>query len=96
MESFILKMIKKTPLTHSWCRGELGISDTIMFETEDLVLRKNEKNFILTLLEVRTTKVIAPFEWPIFWNLYDWPIFPEPRPNITYDSNSQFKYFLSK
>jgi len=36
----------------SWCRGELGISDTIIFETEDLVLRKNEKNFILTLLEV--------------------------------------------
>lgn len=35
-----------------WCRVELGISDTIMFETEDLVLRKNEKNFILTLLEV--------------------------------------------
>ena len=36
----------------NWCRNELGISDTIMFETEDLVLRKNEKNFILTLLEV--------------------------------------------
>jgi len=36
----------------NWCRSELGISDTIMFETEDLVLRKNEKNFILTLLEV--------------------------------------------
>jgi len=39
----------------NWCRSELGISDTIMFETEDLVLRKNEKNFILTLLEVIRT-----------------------------------------
>ncbi|CBY33108.1 unnamed protein product [Oikopleura dioica] len=35
-----------------WCREELGISDIIMFETDDLILRKNEKNFILTLLEV--------------------------------------------
>ena len=39
---------------------ELGISDTIMFETEDLVLRKNEKNFILTLLEVR---YLLPFQF---------------------------------
>merc|ERR1711935_492962 len=36
----------------NYCRIDLSISDTIMFETEDLVLRKNEKNFILTLLEV--------------------------------------------
>ena len=28
-----------------------------MFETEDLVLRKNEKNFILTLLEVSLLKL---------------------------------------
>lgn len=41
----------------NWCRSELGISDTIMFETEDLVLRKNEKNFILTLLEVRLANI---------------------------------------
>ncbi|XP_077168221.1 GAS2-like protein 2 isoform X2 [Paroedura picta] len=34
-----------------WCRKEMGIK-VLMFETEDLVLRKNEKNFILCLLEV--------------------------------------------
>ncbi|EOB07873.1 GAS2-like protein 2, partial [Anas platyrhynchos] len=30
-----------------WCRKEMGIKDVLMFETEDLVLRKNEKNFVL-------------------------------------------------
>uniref|UniRef100_UPI00398E582B GAS2-like protein 2A n=1 Tax=Pristiophorus japonicus TaxID=55135 RepID=UPI00398E582B len=35
-----------------WCRKELEIQDVLMFETEDLVLRKNEKNFVLCLLEV--------------------------------------------
>ncbi|XP_051891927.1 GAS2-like protein 2A [Pristis pectinata] len=35
-----------------WCRKELQIQDVLMFETEDLVLRKNEKNFVLCLLEV--------------------------------------------
>ncbi|XP_074062361.1 GAS2-like protein 1 [Macrotis lagotis] len=48
----------------AWCRGELGIPEVLMFETEDLVLRKNEKNFVLCLLEVarRGSKfgVLAP------------------------------------
>ncbi|KAM6296704.1 GAS2-like protein 2A [Aegotheles albertisi] len=35
-----------------WCRKEMDINDVLMFETEDLVLRKNEKNFILCLLEL--------------------------------------------
>ncbi|XP_062887209.1 GAS2-like protein 2A [Mobula hypostoma] len=35
-----------------WCRKQLQIKDVLMFETEDLVLRKNEKNFVLCLLEV--------------------------------------------
>ncbi|NXX73557.1 GA2L1 protein, partial [Urocolius indicus] len=35
-----------------WCRRELGIQDVLMFETNDLVLKKNEKNFVLCLLEV--------------------------------------------
>ena len=35
----------------SWCR-ELGIPDVVLFETEDLVLRKNEKTVVLTLLEL--------------------------------------------
>ncbi|XP_004461794.2 GAS2-like protein 1 [Dasypus novemcinctus] len=35
-----------------WCRGELGVPEVLMFETEDLVLRKNEKSVVLCLLEV--------------------------------------------
>ncbi|XP_062446388.1 GAS2-like protein 1 [Rhea pennata] len=35
-----------------WCRQDLGIQDVVMFETNDLVLKKNEKNFVLCLLEV--------------------------------------------
>ena len=35
----------------AWCRG-LGISDVLLFETEDLVTRKNERNVVLCLLEV--------------------------------------------
>ncbi|NXT73710.1 GA2L2 protein, partial [Zapornia atra] len=35
-----------------WCRQEMDIKDVLMFETEDLVLRKNEKNFVLCLLEL--------------------------------------------
>ncbi|XP_077418201.1 uncharacterized protein gas2l1 [Vanacampus margaritifer] len=36
----------------SWCRRELCIKDVLMFETNDLVERCNEKNFVLCLLEV--------------------------------------------
>ncbi|CAG7730034.1 unnamed protein product [Allacma fusca] len=35
----------------SWCR-KLGIFDCLLFESDDLILRKNEKSFILCLLEV--------------------------------------------
>uniref|UniRef100_A0A673GD63 Growth arrest-specific 2 like 1 n=1 Tax=Sinocyclocheilus rhinocerous TaxID=307959 RepID=A0A673GD63_9TELE len=35
-----------------WCRLELWIKDVLMFETNDLVERCNEKNFVLCLLEV--------------------------------------------
>ncbi|CAL8331552.1 unnamed protein product [Arctogadus glacialis] len=36
----------------TWCRQELWIKDVLMFETNDLVERCNEKNFVLCLLEV--------------------------------------------
>ncbi|KAG9282060.1 GAS2-like protein 2 [Astyanax mexicanus] len=36
----------------NWCRNQMYIKDVLMFETDDLVLRKNEKNFVLCLLEV--------------------------------------------
>lgn len=36
----------------SWCRNSLGIIDCLLFETDDLILRKNERNVILCLLEV--------------------------------------------
>lgn len=35
----------------TWCR-DLGIYEVLLFETDDLVLRKNEKHVILSLLEV--------------------------------------------
>lgn len=35
-----------------WCRHVLRIPDTLLFETDDLVLRKNERNVVLCLLEV--------------------------------------------
>ncbi|KAG1655061.1 GAS2-like protein pickled eggs [Nymphon striatum] len=35
----------------TWCRS-LQIHDCLLFETDDLVMRKNEKSFILCLLEV--------------------------------------------
>ncbi|XP_010002129.1 PREDICTED: GAS2-like protein 2 [Chaetura pelagica] len=35
-----------------WCRKEMDIKDVLMFETEDLVLRKNEEKFVLCLLEL--------------------------------------------
>ncbi|XP_036379189.1 GAS2-like protein 2A [Megalops cyprinoides] len=36
----------------NWCRKQMNIKDVLMFETDDLVLRKNEKHFVLCLLEV--------------------------------------------
>ncbi|XP_022241924.1 GAS2-like protein 1 [Limulus polyphemus] len=35
----------------TWCRS-LSIMECLLFETEDLVMRKNEKSFVLCLLEV--------------------------------------------
>ncbi|RNA01978.1 GAS2 2 [Brachionus plicatilis] len=35
-----------------WCRHIAKVRECLMFETDDLILRKNEKNFILCLLEV--------------------------------------------
>ncbi|XP_072159973.1 uncharacterized protein [Bemisia tabaci] len=36
----------------SWCRNGLGVIECLLFETDDLILRKNEKHVILCLLEV--------------------------------------------
>ena len=35
-----------------WCLAELGVPEVLMFETENLVLCKNEKSMVLCLLEV--------------------------------------------
>ncbi len=35
-----------------WCRFVVKVRECLIFETEDLILFKNEKNFILCLLEV--------------------------------------------
>ncbi|XP_054711190.1 GAS2-like protein pickled eggs [Uloborus diversus] len=36
----------------AWCRAGLRIKECLLFETDDLVMRKNEKNVVLCLLEV--------------------------------------------
>uniref|UniRef100_A0A6M2DGF1 Proteinral transcriptional corepressor trfa n=1 Tax=Xenopsylla cheopis TaxID=163159 RepID=A0A6M2DGF1_XENCH len=36
----------------AWCRRCLGIHECLLFETDDLIMRKNEKHVILCLLEV--------------------------------------------
>lgn len=36
----------------SWCRNSLKIIECLLFETDDLIMRKNEKHVILCLLEV--------------------------------------------
>lgn len=36
----------------AWCRKDLGVIECLLFETEDLIARKNEKHVILCLLEV--------------------------------------------
>ncbi|XP_034237555.1 GAS2-like protein pickled eggs [Thrips palmi] len=36
----------------AWCRKDLGVFECLLFETEDLIARKNEKHVILCLLEV--------------------------------------------
>jgi hypothetical protein len=36
----------------AWCRRGLCILECLLFETDDLILRKNEKHVILCLLEV--------------------------------------------
>lgn len=35
-----------------WARDVAGVREVLMFESDDLILRKNEKNFILCLLEI--------------------------------------------
>ncbi|XP_015909292.1 GAS2-like protein pickled eggs [Parasteatoda tepidariorum] len=46
----------------AWCRGALKIKECLLFETDDLVMRKNEKNVVLCILEVarRGTKYGMP------------------------------------
>ncbi|XP_039297453.1 GAS2-like protein pickled eggs [Nilaparvata lugens] len=36
----------------TWCRKGLGVIECLLFETDDLIMRKNEKHVILCLLEV--------------------------------------------
>lgn len=40
----------------NWCRNGLGVFECLLFETDDLIMRKNEKHVILCLLEVLIVK----------------------------------------
>ncbi|XP_065217740.1 GAS2-like protein pickled eggs [Planococcus citri] len=46
----------------TWCRHGLGVYECLLFETDDLIMRKNEKHVILCLLEVarRAAKLGMP------------------------------------
>ncbi|CAF4816716.1 unnamed protein product, partial [Rotaria magnacalcarata] len=35
-----------------WSRRVVGVREVLMFESDDLILRKNEKHFLLCLLEI--------------------------------------------
>ena len=35
-----------------WARRVVGVREVLMFESDDLILRKNEKNFLLCILEI--------------------------------------------
>jgi len=35
-----------------WARRVVGVREVLMFESDDIILRKNEKNFLLCLLEI--------------------------------------------
>jgi growth arrest-specific protein 2 len=39
----------------TWCRHDLEVLECLLFETDDLILRKNEKHVVLCLMEVSTT-----------------------------------------
>ena len=49
----------------AWCR-ELGIADVVIFESDDLVMRKNEKSVILTLMEIARKAYIFGVQVRIF------------------------------
>ena len=48
----------------TWCRS-LGIRDCLLFESDDLVLGKNEKSFILCLLEVARKGSLVGMKIPL-------------------------------
>nr|KAF6403397.1 growth arrest specific 2 like 1 [Molossus molossus] len=80
-----------------WCRTELGVPEVLMFETEDLVLRKNEKSVVLCLLEVARRGarlgLLAPrlvqFEQEIEQELRAAPLAPNTRTAPTAEDTAE-------
>ncbi|XP_023942018.2 GAS2-like protein pickled eggs [Bicyclus anynana] len=48
-----------------WCRRALGILECLLFETDDLCLRKNEKHVVLCLLEVARKGAVLGMPAPL-------------------------------
>ncbi|XP_050667306.1 GAS2-like protein pickled eggs [Leptidea sinapis] len=48
-----------------WCRKALGILECLLFETDDLCLRKNEKHVVLCLLEVARKGAVLGMPAPL-------------------------------
>jgi len=47
----------------AWCRRQMLIPDTLLFETDDLVLRKNERSVVLCLLEA-ARRAVRHYHFP--------------------------------
>lgn len=48
-----------------WCRKALGVLECLLFETDDLCLRKNEKHVVLCLLEVARRGAVLGMPAPL-------------------------------
>ncbi len=72
----------------TWCRG-LGLPDCVLFETEDLVMRKNERSCVLCMLEVARQGAKYGMQAPLLVQLEEEieaeiAGAPPPKPTPTY------------
>jgi growth arrest-specific protein 2 len=47
----------------TWCRHDLEVLECLLFETDDLILRKNEKHVVLCLMEVSDVFLLYPVKF---------------------------------
>lgn len=82
-----------------WARNVAGVREVLMFESDDLILRKNEKNFILCLLEIArygarfgvSVPAIIKLEHEIEREI-EREKYPEKFAAMTFEGNSSIEY----